>query len=272
MWEEEKKRIEKLRWWDEVAGKHGFPTDIKVWHVHPLAWVENFGNTCSSDICNVPYYELKVSIGTFRVSHETMNYILEVEKYEKRPYVPNNSATSGVTIAYGYDLGHQNETTARNELAGLYTPEEINRLIAVLGLKGDSARAELNSLQNIEISKENAGLLALRMKRRYAQQVVDVYPQVIKFHPHCQGALLSLVINRGNGLRDPNTSAIPEPRREMRGIREDFRNDTPNNIPNRLLDMKRIWVNANQGGLLIRRDKEAKFFERGLECICFKEK
>jgi predicted chitinase len=44
MWEEEKKRIEKLRWWDEVAGKHGFPADIKVWHVHPLAWVENFGS------------------------------------------------------------------------------------------------------------------------------------------------------------------------------------------------------------------------------------
>jgi predicted chitinase len=42
MWEEEKKRIEKLRWWDEVAGKHGFPTDIKVWHVHPLGMVENF--------------------------------------------------------------------------------------------------------------------------------------------------------------------------------------------------------------------------------------
>jgi hypothetical protein len=45
MWEVEKKRIEKLRWWDEVAGKHGFPADIKVWHVHPLAWVENFGNS-----------------------------------------------------------------------------------------------------------------------------------------------------------------------------------------------------------------------------------
>jgi predicted chitinase len=42
VWEEEKKRIEKLQFWKDVKGKHGFPSDIKVWHVHPLAWVENF--------------------------------------------------------------------------------------------------------------------------------------------------------------------------------------------------------------------------------------
>ncbi|MCL2875133.1 MAG: N-acetylmuramidase family protein [Betaproteobacteria bacterium] len=42
VWEEEKKRIAKLVWWDKVAGKHGFPTDIKVWHVHPLGLIENF--------------------------------------------------------------------------------------------------------------------------------------------------------------------------------------------------------------------------------------
>jgi hypothetical protein len=42
MWQEEKKRIEKLRWWDEVAGQHGFPGGIEVWHIHPLALVENF--------------------------------------------------------------------------------------------------------------------------------------------------------------------------------------------------------------------------------------
>jgi predicted chitinase len=51
MWEVEKKRIEKLRWWDEVAGKHGFPADIKVWHVHPLAWAENFGSLKVDLIC-----------------------------------------------------------------------------------------------------------------------------------------------------------------------------------------------------------------------------
>ena len=42
IWDEERKRIEKLRFWDDVKGKHGFPEDIKVWHIHPLGLVENF--------------------------------------------------------------------------------------------------------------------------------------------------------------------------------------------------------------------------------------
>jgi hypothetical protein len=42
VWEEDKKRIEKLQFWKEVKGQHGFPEDIKVWHIHPLGLVENF--------------------------------------------------------------------------------------------------------------------------------------------------------------------------------------------------------------------------------------
>lgn|GEM_PF-1617670 len=42
VWEEEKKRIKKLLWWDKVAGSHEFPSDIKVWYMHPLGLIENF--------------------------------------------------------------------------------------------------------------------------------------------------------------------------------------------------------------------------------------
>jgi predicted chitinase len=41
-WEEEKKRITKLQWWNQVKGKHGFPNSIQVHHFHPLAVIENF--------------------------------------------------------------------------------------------------------------------------------------------------------------------------------------------------------------------------------------
>jgi predicted chitinase len=43
VWAEEKKRIEKLKFWDGVKGIAGFPQDINVWHVHPVGLVENFG-------------------------------------------------------------------------------------------------------------------------------------------------------------------------------------------------------------------------------------
>jgi predicted chitinase len=44
-WEEEKKRIAKLQWWNQVKGQHGFPDSIQVHHFHPLAVIENFANT-----------------------------------------------------------------------------------------------------------------------------------------------------------------------------------------------------------------------------------
>jgi predicted chitinase len=41
-WKVEKKRIESLRWWDEVKGQHDFPTDIVAHQLHPLGVIENF--------------------------------------------------------------------------------------------------------------------------------------------------------------------------------------------------------------------------------------
>ncbi|MGO4830167.1 transglycosylase SLT domain-containing protein [Cupriavidus sp. 2KB_15] len=42
-WQSEKARIAKLVWWDAIAGKvNGFPIDPFVFHIHPVAFVENF--------------------------------------------------------------------------------------------------------------------------------------------------------------------------------------------------------------------------------------
>jgi predicted chitinase len=42
IWEQEKKRIARLQWWNQLKGKSGFPTSIRVHHFHPLAVIENF--------------------------------------------------------------------------------------------------------------------------------------------------------------------------------------------------------------------------------------
>lgn len=41
-WTIEKERIGRLRWWDGVAGKQGFPSDPQAFHLHPIALVNNF--------------------------------------------------------------------------------------------------------------------------------------------------------------------------------------------------------------------------------------
>jgi GH24 family phage-related lysozyme (muramidase) len=271
IWKEERKRIEKLRFWDEVKGKHGFPQDIKVWHVHPLAWVENF--ICKSGICFDQYFEYQTTKGVFRVSEKLAEKIHIWEGYKPHPYRPGGA--SGVTIGIGYDLGQQSVTQIRTDLNGIFNTNDINRLVTVAELQGQQAQTALSTVSNINVSLEQAKRLAIVTFRRYVQKVVDVYPDVLEFHPDCQGALLSLVINRGNSFTVPSVEA----RIEMRQIQDDFRNNTPENIPRRIVRMKRLWMNAqgqpissDVAGLLPRRDEEAAFFERGLSCTCFKRK
>lgn len=41
-WTVEKQRIEKLCWWDQVAGKQGLPSEPLAFHIHPIALASNF--------------------------------------------------------------------------------------------------------------------------------------------------------------------------------------------------------------------------------------
>jgi GH24 family phage-related lysozyme (muramidase) len=79
--------------------------------------------------------------------------------------------------------------------------------------------------------------------------------------------LLSLVINRGNSL----THSTNDSRMEMEQISDDLKSEQPEKIPSRLRAMKRLWEGKRGlGGLVSRRESEAKLFERGLKCDCYR--
>lgn len=258
----EKERIDKCVWWDDVAGKvPGFDRSGVVWHFHPVGMVSNFIDACSGE-CIVDAISLDTTLGKFLISKKLADYLLETEKYRKYPYALPDS-NSGITIGYGYDLGQQSEAAIEADLEGIYDRTEIDRLKACAGLRGKIARSYIHKVVDIDISKENAAILAMRLKRRYAQQVVDIYPESIHLHPDCQGVLLSLVFNRGNDL-------VGERRAEMKQIQHDLANGMPEMIPARLRSMKRLWNGDRASrGLVIRREKEAKFFEEAIKCTCW---
>lgn len=62
-WQVEKQRIDKLRWWAEVAGKvEGFPASPMVHHIHPIALVANFlgtGGGCPNCEAEITAAQLK---------------------------------------------------------------------------------------------------------------------------------------------------------------------------------------------------------------------
>jgi GH24 family phage-related lysozyme (muramidase) len=262
-WLAEKERIKALCWWDEVMEKVGLPEDGKVYHFHPVGIGDSLNSICPAE-CVVEVHKLESSGTTLVVSKESFDFILEQEGYREYPYVP--AGASGVTLGYGYDLGQQTPAQVRQDLSGLYTWLEIQSLLSAIGKRGDEAISSLNAISHIAISKDDAASLALRMKLRYAQLVLNAYPQAASLHPHCQGALLSLVINRGISFTRPSV----ESRLEMKQISDDLINLTPESIPSRLRSMKRLWEGqAGLGGLIIRREEEAKLFEKGLACDCW---
>jgi hypothetical protein len=267
-WVAEKARIKTLSWWDKVEGQHGIKAGGIAWHFHVAGFIGGFNIGCPEK-CKTEVYEIETTVGIFVVSKKLFEYILDIERYSEYPYALSDNSI-GITIAYGYDLGQQASTTVDTELAGLYSPGEIEILKISLGKKGAEARAHLATVRHIAINKDNALKLAVIMKKRYAQQIVDIYPEVINLHPDCQGALLSLVINRGNALSG-TTPAKTAARLEMKQIQEDFINDKIEMIPSRLRDMTRLWRDdSTRRGVAIRREKEADFFEGALTCKCWK--
>ncbi|EJM28370.1 hypothetical protein [Pseudomonas sp. GM25] len=48
-WQEEKFRIERLGWWDKLAGQHAID-DSKVWHIHPVALIGNFAGKSEREL------------------------------------------------------------------------------------------------------------------------------------------------------------------------------------------------------------------------------
>ncbi|RQU77812.1 lytic transglycosylase domain-containing protein [Burkholderia cenocepacia] len=265
LWKTELDRLAKLQWWDQIKGVDGFPTDRSPWHLHPIGLIGNF--TGCSEKCKTNVLDFLTTEGMFYSSVEGFHLILDSEGFGEIPYVPKNSQSSGVTIGYGYDLGQQTEAMVRSDFDGFFTEDEITRLLTALGKQGDAARKFIPSLSDIKISEPKALEMAKRVKKRYAQFTVDAFPGTTKLHPHCQGALLSLVYNRGAQLEDkPGQKS----RAHMRNIRAAIENKNLPEVAVQLRAMKVLWEGTGNDGLLKRREKEAVLFEKGMTCDCWR--
>ncbi|WP_431819688.1 pesticin C-terminus-like muramidase [Burkholderia sp. F1] len=269
-WVNEMERIKKLQWWEEVQGIDAkiLPKEPKPWHFHPIGLIANFMAGCS-DKCKTDVLDFPTTEGMYYTSVEGFHLILDSEGFGEVPYVPGSKKdqSSGVTIGYGYDLGQQTEATARGDLSGYFTETEITRLLTAIGKRGDGARAVVSSFSDIKISEPKALEMAKKVKRRYAQFTVDAFPGITKLHPHCQGALLSLVYNRGSQLEDkPGQKS----RAHMRNIKAAIQNNNLPEVAAQLRAMKVLWEGTGNDGLLKRREKEAVLFEKGMTCDCWR--
>ncbi len=178
-----------------------------------------------------------------------------------RPCWPGGA--SGVTIGCGYDLGYNSEVDFRATWRDKLSPADITVLAGAIGKKGQAARSFMPRVSHI-IIPWGVALAVFDATDLPREELLTLrsLPRAIELHPHCVGALVSLVFNRGASF-----SLSDDRYREMREIARLIRTGDFKGVPAQFRAMKRLWEGTGQSGLLIRRDKEAQLFQDGLDAM-----
>ena len=205
------------------------------------------------------------------VSQESLDLITKYEvggeSYYKsrlsRPTVPAwQTTSSGVTVGFGFDVGYNSKSQIQKACQGILTSSEIKALQSVSGLKGRRAYYALSRVKyKVNVSWEEAEQIFERDSLpRFSKLTASAFGLTpTRLHPHCNGALLSIVFNRGSLI---GTSSR---RKEMAWIKSNIKIKKEERIPGNIKSMKRLWSYERLKGLHLRRDAEAALFQRGLK-------
>lgn len=178
-------------------------------------------------------------------------------RHLRRPYWPGGD--SGVTIGIGYDLGYHSPEEIQNDWSPNISVTKLRALRALSGIKGKRAQAAAWQAAHVTISLEAASYVYTQSSLpKYAAQTLRYAPNVHLLPPDAQGAMLSLIYNRG-------TSVTGLTRREMAVIQQliaslsvgaEMRH-VLSAIADEILAMTRLWEGKGLGGLLRRRHDES---------------
>lgn len=193
---------------------------------------------------------------SLQVPDEALALILDAEGLDQPSQWPGGA--SGITIGVGYDLGFVTSEQFEEDWSAHLESDQIGRLKDVIGLSGDAARQRAGEFRDIKIVRADAEeVFKERTLPLYSQRTEDAFPGVDQLPANAQGALVSLVFNRGGAMDGDR-------RREMRAIRDAVAAGDLQEIANQLRAMKRLWEGKGLDGLLKRRDAEADLVESSI--------
>jgi len=200
-----------------------------------------------------------------KISQEAFDLIVAEEVSSKATYIKKYQtpewpgASSGVTIAIGYDLGQANKAKIEADWKGLVSDEMLEVMKSCAGVTGVSAKSLTAKVKKqITIPWEKAiEVFENKDIPQWENTVIKALPNTELLSPDQFGALVSLAYNRGASFNN-----VGGRYQEMRQIKEAMKAKEFNKIPGYFRAMKRLWPNLV--GLRNRREHEAKLFEKGL--------
>jgi len=194
------------------------------------------------------------------VSEKALQMIIRFEGMDQPSKWPGVS--SGISLGRGYDLGFVSADEFRSDWENHLTTEQINRLTKSIGKTGTAAKNLAAQFADIRIKEAAADAVFVKATLpKFKQMTGKALPRMTTLHPDVQGALVSLVFNRGAAMQGDR-------RREMREVRDAVASTTLpmetklRSIAASILSMKRLWPDTL--GLRRRRDAEAKLVEEAI--------
>ena len=193
-------------------------------------------------------------------SARALRLILDYEGLNQPGRWPGGA--SGVTIGIGYDLGYVTVDQYESDWGERLPAGTRDRLKDAVGLRAIRAKNRAAQLGDIRIRRApSEDVFTERTIPLYTERARQAFPGFDGLPADAQGALVSLVYNRGASMVDDSPE---DRRREMRAIRDAVAADDLQEIADQLRAMKRLWVGKGLDGLLRRRDAEAALVESAI--------
>lgn len=174
---------------------------------------------------------------------------------------------SGITLGVGYDLRMNSAADFLDTWKHLPATATAE-LLKDIGIKGSKTRASELKALGIEVPFELAWpVFTSQSLPAFHKETQRSYPSLDSLPDKCRTALISLVYNRGAGVKGAS-------RREMLGIQQllaqaanpalgkEQRKAILAGVEDQLLSMRRLWNPAS--GLVKRRQTEANYWRQGL--------
>jgi hypothetical protein len=178
---------------------------------------------------------------------------------ESHPTIPAEG--SGITIGIGYDLGQVSPAQFESDWGDLLDKETMARLRPYVQ-NPNPTQADLAQLNGIKIPWDAA---TKEFEQRTLPQAIQdtsaIYPQLDDIPSESQAALVSLVYNRGNDLKDKRGYL---PKGDMRAIQGDLQSGQLTNVPKRFNNMSTMYLRIGKRALAARRTREGVLFSKGL--------
>ncbi|NNV57087.1 glycoside hydrolase family protein [Limnovirga soli] len=191
------------------------------------------------------------------ISPKALQLILQSEGLNQPGIWPGGA--SGITIGIGYDLGYTTIDRFESDWNKAIPGPTLLRLREVIGLTGIKAKNKAAQLADIKIKRvESEKVFTEKTIPQEQLRTQIAFPGLENLPADAQGALVSLVYNRGASMID---SPGKDNRKEMRAIKAAVAKGDLKEIAKQLRSMKRLWEGKGLNGLIKRREDEALLVE-----------